>query len=283
MLQTIPPYIYRKNNIVLLIAFTSLFALVFINVYQPFNSKSWYPELTDFMYFVYASLLTLTGMLVVVASRIGMYYYTKKHTLTYWQYAIWVAGEIVLMSALYTFIAYTLHESRDFWTIYRSAVGKTSLILLLPYSILLLFFSQQEKAHQVQALKEACALLSDQERTKNDLLSFCDDKNELRLSINKDHLLYMESADNYVSIWYMGKGGVSKYLLRNTLKAMEEHFAHTHIVRCHRSFMVNLDQVKVAKRTKDGILLDFGVDGIPDIPVSKSYGAHITEWFASLM
>lgn len=282
MQQTIPPYIYRKNNIVLLVVFTSLFALVFINVYQPFNSKSWYPELTDFMYFVYASLLTLTGMLVVVGSRMVMYYYTKKHTLTYWQYALWVAAEIVLMSALYTVIAYTLHETRDYWTIYRSAIGKTSLILLLPYTFSILFFSQQEKARQIQALKEAGNMAA-KDTQKNDLLSFYDDKNELRLSINKDHLLYMESADNYVSVWYMGKGGVSKFLLRNTLKTMEEHFANTHIVRCHRSFMVNLDQVKVAKRTKDGILLDFGVDRIPDIPVSKSYGERITEWFASIM
>ena len=47
--------------------------------------------------------------------------------------------------------------------------------------------------------------------------------------------------------------------------------------------MVNLDQVKIAKRTKDGIMLDLGVERIPDIPVSKSYGDRITQWFASLM
>jgi DNA-binding LytR/AlgR family response regulator len=81
----------------------------------------------------------------------------------------------------------------------------------------------------------------------------------------------------------MSKSGVSKYLLRNTLKEMEDRFANTNIIRCHRSFMVNLDQVKIAKRTKDGIMLDLGVERIPDIPVSKSYGDRITQWFASLM
>ncbi len=283
MLEKIPPYIYRKNNIVLLVVFTSLFALVFINVYQPFNSRLWYPDLTDFKYFLYASLLTLTGMLVVVVSRMVMYYFTQKHTLTYWQFALWIAFEIICMSALYTLFAYTLGDQRDYWTIYRSAIGKTALILLLPYTISILFFSWQERARQILDLQKNHPAAESAEAPKNDILAFYDDKNELRLSIKKDHLLYMESSDNYVSVWYMSKSGVSKFLLRNTLKTMEERFANTHIVRCHRSFMVNLDQVKVAKRTKEGILLDFGVDRIPDIPVSKSYGEHITEWFASLM
>lgn len=92
----------------------------------------------------------------------------------------------------------------------------------------------------------------------------------------------MESADNYVSIWYISKTGVSKYLIRNTLKEMEDRFSQTRIVRCHRSFMVNLDQVKIAKRTRNGIVLDLGTDKIPDIPVSRTYADRIAQWFISL-
>ena len=40
--QKIPSYIYGKQNIVRLILWTALFALVFINIYKPFSSTSWY-------------------------------------------------------------------------------------------------------------------------------------------------------------------------------------------------------------------------------------------------
>ncbi len=38
----IPKYVYEKSNIIRLILLTALFALVFINIYKPFNSPNWY-------------------------------------------------------------------------------------------------------------------------------------------------------------------------------------------------------------------------------------------------
>lgn len=279
MRRKIPPFIYKRSNLTLLVVFTAIFALLFINIYKPFESSRWYP-ITQFEYFLYSSLIILTGVLVVVISRIIMFYYTKKKTLTYWEYIIWVSGEIFYMSLFYTLYSYTLDETRDFWEVYRSSVTNTSLILLLPYIISLLFFSWQEKSRRVRELEEERN--REEGGTAGEILSFRDEKGELQLSIKKDSLLFMESADNYVSIWYISKTGVSKYLIRNTLKEMEDRFSQTRIVRCHRSFMVNLDQVKIAKRTRNGIVLDLGTDKIPDIPVSRTYADRIAQWFISL-
>ena len=280
--RKIPPFIYSKSNLIWLVLFTAVFALLFINIYTPFESPSWYP-ISRIQYFLYSSLIILTGVLVVVISRIVMFYYTKKRTISYWDYILWVAAEIFFMSLFYTLYSYLMDDTRNFWEIYRSSVRNTSLILLLPYFISLLFFSMQEKSRQLKALEESKLPGEGTLSHKGEILSFTDDKGDLKLSIKKESLLFLESADNYVSVWYMSKSGVSKYLLRNTLKEMEDRFANTNIIRCHRSFMVNLDQVKIAKRTKDGIMLDLGVERIPDIPVSKSYGDRITQWFASLM
>lgn len=280
MRKKIPTYIYKKSNLILLVVFTAVFALLFINIYKPFESPQWYP-ITKFEYFLYSSLIILTGVLVVVISRIVLFYYTKKRTLTYWEYIIWVAAEIFFMSLFYTLYSYTLDETRDFAEVYRSSVINTSLILLLPYVISMLYLSWREKSKQVTALEE--------ERNQGEDVSgsagtfaFYDEKGQLQLSVKKDSLLYMESADNYVSVWYLSKTGVSKYLIRNTLKEMEERFSGTNIVRCHRSFMVNLDQVKIAKRTPTGIVLDLGTDKIPDIPVSRTYASQVAGWFTSV-
>ena len=64
----IPGYIYEKSNIVRLILLTAFFALVFINIYKPFSSSNWY-RVSEFKFFVFSSLIILTGVLVVVISR----------------------------------------------------------------------------------------------------------------------------------------------------------------------------------------------------------------------
>ena len=74
--MNIPKYINEKSNIIRLVSFTALFALIFINIYKPFDSSSWY-KVTDFMFFVYSSLIILTGVLVVIISRIIMYFFSK--------------------------------------------------------------------------------------------------------------------------------------------------------------------------------------------------------------
>ncbi|MCK9346993.1 MAG: LytTR family DNA-binding domain-containing protein [Bacteroidales bacterium] len=278
--RKIPPFIYKRSNLTLLVIFTAIFALLFINIYKPFESPQWYP-ITRFEYFLYSSLIILTGVLVVVISRIIMFYYTKKRTISYWEYCIWVAGEIFFMSLFYTLYSYTLDEIRDFWEVYRSSVINTSLILLLPYIISILFLSWREKSRRVKELEEEREQ-GESAIPASEVLTFQDEKGELQLSIKKDSLLYLEAADNYVSVWYVSKNGVSRYLVRNTLKDMEERFAQTRVIRCHRSFMVNLDQVKIARRTSNGIVLDLGTEKIPDIPVSRTYADRIAQWFTTL-
>jgi DNA-binding LytR/AlgR family response regulator len=186
------------------------------------------------------------------------------------------------MSLFYTLYSYTLDETRDFTEVYRSSVINTSLILLLPYTITILFLSWKENSKRLKQLERELEQGEANVPVGADILTFRDEKGELLLSIKKDSLLYLEAADNYVSVWYLSKSGVSKYLVRNTLREMEERFANTAVVRCHRSFMINLDQVKVARRTRNGIVLDLGTDKVPDIPVSRTYAERIAKWFISL-
>ncbi len=229
----------------------------------------------------------MTGVMVVIISRAIMYFYTKRNTITYWNYAVWILAEILSMSLLYTMISYTLKDNSDFWEVLNASAQNTSLILLIPYSVSILFFSWQEKNQLLKEAKEretekiASTIETDIKLPKEGIITFFDDKGEMKLSIKKESLLYIESADNYVEIWYLGKMGVSNYLLRNTLKAIEEKFDNTNIIRCHRSFIVNCDQVKVAKKGKNGVVLDLGIDKIPEIPVSKNYGDKISSWLMS--
>ena len=270
----IPAYIYEKSNIDRLVLLTALFALVFINIYKPFSSSNWYP-VSEFKFFVFSSLIILTGVLVVVISRIVMYYWGRKHVVSVGGYSLWILLEIFFMSLFYTIYTLVLNPEREYLSVFKESAINTSLVLLLPYSALHLYFSYQEKERQLRLLEEDRA----EAANKLSVFSFYDEKHELRLSVKRTNLLYIESADNYVCIWYLNKGVLTKFMLRNSLKAIEESLTETNVLRCHRSYMVNFDQVKVIRREKDGVYLELGVEKVPDIPISKTYSEKVTHWF----
>ena len=120
-----------------------------------------------------------------------------------------------------------------------------------------------------------------QERaTTKGIISFYDERGELQLSVAKDNLLYVESADNYIYIWYMKGNLPKKLMLRNTLKRTTELLTDTNVMRCHRGYMVNMEQVKVLRREKDNFYLELGIEGVKDIPVSKTYGDAVLKWLS---
>jgi len=214
-------------------------------------------------------------VLVVVISRIVMYYWGRKHAISVGAYSVWIILEIFFMSLFYTIYTLVLNPEREYLSVFKESAINTSLVLLLPYSVLHFYFSYQEKERQLRLLEEDRA----EAANKLSVFSFYDEKHELRLSVKRTNLLYIESADNYVCIWYLNKGVLTKFMLRNSLKSIEESLDETNVLRCHRSYMVNFDQVKVIRREKDGIYLELGVEKVPDIPISKTYSEKVTHWF----
>jgi DNA-binding LytR/AlgR family response regulator len=275
----IPEFLNTKRNILRLIIFTAAFALVFINVYSPFEVYQ-YLHLTRGELLFYSSLVILTGILVVVISRIIMYYYSRKRDINYVKYFFWVIAEIFFMSLFYAFyIKYILHDQRYFPDLFIVTIQNTALVLLLPYSVLWLYFSWEDKKSKLNELAIGQGASStDQSKT---MVPFHDEKGILRFSVKIENLLYLEAADNYIYIFYLNKSKVDRFVLRNTLKNIEEELKSTEIVRCHRSYMVNFDKVKVIRKQKDGVYLELDFPSVVDLPVSKTYIERVMNTFAN--
>lgn len=273
--KPIAPYLIEKRNIINLILFTALFALVFINIYSPFGADKWF-NLTRFEFFTYSSLVILTGVLVVVISRIIMYQVCKRRIINLGQFLIWIAAEVLAMALFYSiFEKFVLNDIRDFTYLVKMSARNTALVLLLPYSVAWLYLSWHDKKEQIRILAEGLST----DPTPG-MIPFYDDKSVLKLSVKKESLLYLEATENYITVCYLNKGKVSKYLLRATMKRMEESFAGTGIIRCHRSYMVNFEKVKVIRREKDNLKLELDHPDVTDIPLSKTYLQNVMQTFA---
>ena len=273
--KPIAPYLFEKRNIINLILFTALFALVFINIYSPFGADKWF-NLTRFECFTYSSLVILAGVLVVVVSRIIMYQVCRRRIINLGQFLIWIAAEVLAMALFYSlFEKFVLNDARDFVYLVKMSARNTALVLLLPYSVAWLYLSWHDKKEQIRILAEG----QSPDPTPG-MIPFYDDKSVLKLSVKKESLLYLEATENYITVCYLNKGKVSKYLLRATMKRMEESFAGTGIIRCHRSYMVNFEKVKVIRRDKDNLKLELDQPDVTDIPLSKTYLQNVMQTFA---
>jgi hypothetical protein len=273
--NSIPEYLTKKQNIIKTVFFTSAFALAFINIYSPFGMNKW--DISQIQLLLYSSLIILTGVLVIVISRIIMFHYGRKRQINYLQYIVWIILEILSMAAFYAvFMKLFLHDKRIFTVIFKISIRNTLLVLLLPYSILSLYFSWRFKSKQLEELANK-EQFSD---SLKKMIPFHDEKGTLRFSILLEDLLYLEATDNYVTIYYVDSGKIMKYLIRNSLKNLEPKLQSKNIMRSHRSYMVNFEKVKIMRKDKSGLYLELDIDQKISLPVSKTYVASVIEAFS---
>lgn len=100
---------------------------------------------------------------------------------------------------------------------------------------------------------------------------------EIRINdfaVAEHDLLFIESTDNYCTFYYHCNSGISSVLIRTTLKAVLEQVKSADIVRCHRSFIVNLQMVKSAGGNAQGYRLVLQ-DRNFTVPVSRKYMSEL--------
>lgn len=285
----IPSFIYKKKNQITMVLFVPLFALLFILIYKPLDFDTLDEKLLPWLNIAYdlkitllSIVIVLIGMAVAAVSRMIMTAYAKRHPLSYVKYIAWVALEILIMVTIYTAATYFLIDLSGGTTlssIFRNTLFKAILILLIPYVISYIYFIWQERVGELKAIRKR--LEEDENALQKAYIQICDEKGKMQLSVRREKLIVIESADNYVCVWYLNGDQPKRVMVRTTLKQIASQLADTHILRCHRSYMVNLDHIKVLRREKEGIFVEFGIEGIPDIPISKTYAESITRWLVS--
>lgn len=283
----IPSFIYKKSNQVTMIVLVPIFALLFISIYTPFDFDridtdvkflSWLNISRELVVQLITICLILVGMAIAAVSRWMMGLYTRKRQISYVAYISWIACEILVMALVFTIMALFTETNKGIVTLFRNSLMKTILILLIPYTLSYIYFIWQERVEQLRTIRQK--LSEDETALHNAYIQIYDEKGDMRLSVRREHLLLIESADNYVCVWYTNNNTPKKVLVRNTLKQVADQLSATHIQRCHRSYMVNLDLIKVLRREKEGIFIELGVAGIPDVPISKTYMDNVKRWFS---
>jgi hypothetical protein len=252
----------KKDDRLLLIIVVFIFSVIFLNVFQPFNIARWYSD-SGFIQFLRLSSYGFVIAIVFLFTQFPLRKIFKIQQFTIKSYVLWLAIEIALINLGYIFLYG--NPIGNFKNDLVFSLKYTLLSIWLPYSFAILIVYFKNHRSEIETLKSNA-----NKPTEKRLLVFKDEHGKIKFSVLTKDLLLLESTDNYVSVFYILDNKVQRKLLRNTLKNLEEMLKENSVVRCHRSFMVNIANVEFMQ--KDYKKFNLKIKNFEKvIPVSEKY------------
>lgn len=260
--------------------FFGLFVFGFLLIFQPFGLATlpqgiWQVSLG----YGFTTFLIMVLLNVVVFTLLPQYFNEQKWTVG--RELFWACVNISLIGLANA--AYTAYIGLGAFSLYNVLWYQvyTFVIGLFPVmaTVLLREAALKRKYEAAAAVlnteihqHEAVATYTPREDVRVLLASeTANDNLELSLS----DLCYIRSSDNYVEVYYQTKHGPAKKLLRNTLKQIAEDLSgYPNLFRCHKSYLVNLDNVKHVSGNAQGYKLH--LSAMEDlVPVSRQLNEEI--------
>lgn len=254
----------KKSDRYLLIVIVLVFSIFFLNIFEPFNIGRWYSD-SGFIKFLRLSSYGFVVALVFLLTQFPFRKLLKKEHFTLKSYILWLFIEIALISLVYIFLYG--NPIGNFFNDFIFSLKYTLLGICLPYSFAILIIYYKNQRAEIKTLQNKISKPAEKR-----LLVFKDENEKIKFSVLAKDVLLLESTDNYVSVFYILENKVQRKLLRNTLKNLEEMLKENSIIRCHRSFMINTQNVDFVQ--KDGKKIIIKIKQLDkSIPVSQKYSS----------
>ena len=226
---------YRLLHVFIILVFSVFFLIVF----EPFNIKAWlkYPGWLKNLGLI---SLGFTFAFIIAFSQLLVRTIIKIQYFKIWHLISWLMVEIIVLSVILTIIFADF--TKGFLGELLITLKYSSIGLAVPYSFSLLILMI---IHQKSILASNNTNIPGK---KTGLISIKDEREQVKFTVDKSSILYLESTDNYVTIYYVQEGGIKKEMVRNSMKKIEKQLSSWGFFRCHRSFIVNIDNVQWFKK-----------------------------------
>lgn len=285
----LPRHLLENRQIWPTVLSTILFSLSFILISIPFSDNAWFAlDASQTLFYTVAFLVTATS--VLLASRALMSLCRNLERFSLAAYLGWNFSEVMLVSLIYAFFTYEGQRlgiiapvRPGFWGFLFRALPYSVVCLSVPFLFRSLQASLRGGDNTVRLMNYG-NVVSDRPAVPyaDKRITLFDNNGVLKFAISSDNLYFIESDDNYIKVWYMDSAGEMKqYMLRCRLKTVEDSFADSELVRCHRKYIVNIRKVSILKSQKEGYKIDFDIDSLDPVPISKTYEQAVLARFNS--
>jgi LytTr DNA-binding domain len=270
------PYPFgEKSNARLLIQSIGegTFIALFLIFFQPFGVGDWHDPNKNWYLAGYGLITTLCG---IVLRFVIFKTFPKYHSEANWN----VGKEILSIMMLILMIAVGNVIFSNIVFDLKNGVGSFLGMLLAvivigifpaTFGVMLNYIVQLKKYNQPIVVQHA-QTSENQEISTPKVLKLVAENEKDSIELNTENLYYIESSDNYSTVFYEknADGKLHKELLRSSLTRLESQISFENIVRCHRSFIVNLDKVEKVTGNAQGHKLHLKSPELL-VPVARKY------------
>jgi len=280
------PYPFgEKSNIRLLIQSIGegTFIALFLIFFQPFGVSEWQDPNKNSYLAGYGLITALCGIIL----RFAVFKtFPKYHSEATWNVGKEVlsimmlimmiaAGNIVYSNLIFNFENGIISFLWMLLVVMIIGVFPATFGVMLNYIIQLKKFNQQIVVHHHHTPEITLAEQVSENKVQNSVLLKLiaeNEKDSIELAV--DSLYFIESSDNYSTVFYEKNQKLQKELLRSSLTRLESQISSENIVRCHRSFIVNLDKVEKVTGNAQGYKLHLKSPELL-VPVARKYSEII--------
>ncbi len=282
-IENFSPCLLEVGNIITNLAFSILYALVFLVIYSPYSATSWFGVAKSDK-FLLTTTFVLVSVIFLVISRTIMFFLSKKYIkMNYLKYGLWLFLEIILIGVFYATLSMVYVKIPDYSVSF--IVTKSIMIALLalgvPYVVTAMWVTIKDMRNTLLVTDSKSIATDGEAIAQNiDIINIADNKGVLKLSVKLDNLYFIKAEDNYTIVYYKKNSMINRYMIRCKIQTIEDTFADTPLMRCHRTYIVNTKKIKVLRHESDGFYVDFDFEGIDPIPVSKTYSEAVVKRFS---
>ncbi|GAB3709327.1 LytTR family DNA-binding domain-containing protein [Spirosoma flavus] len=261
-----------------------LFVSLFLLVFEPFELNLWQTPYKPLKILGFGVVTTLVTFVNTVFWKRLLHGQFSEEQWTVGREIIFITGNLLLIAlANRYYIELLLGASKSGYMHNWSMILFTFVVGIFPITglVLLNYITQLKKYSQSAAelpihhslptnLEKTDTLRSHENQPTDDVLRLIADNEKDTLNVAANDLLFVESSDNYCTVVYLKNDRPTKLLLRSSLSRMEKQIDRPNIVRCHRSYVVNLNRIERVTGNAQGYKLHL-LDGQFQIPVARQY------------
>ena len=246
--------------------FTYLFLLAFL----PFGVSNYNPDHQYSLYF-----LTEVGKFMVLTIALSLFCeflikprLVKRATLST------IIGWSLFMLVILGLGNYLLYNWLGNWhdLSWRSAAGfvlEVSSIFVFPVLGVFFYFRYRMLNEHIRQMSFHMGDIT----APPELIHFSGQGKTDTFSVSSSDFRYAQAQDNYVALFYMKNGNLQKELIRSTLSELLKNTSWNLLMRCHRSYAVNLQQLHSVSGGSP--LLLFLKDVPEPLRVSRTYRSEV--------
>lgn len=279
---TIRRFLTRFESILLFLALTLVVAVLLVVFGQPTSILGYFEQQSSLTPLGQITISFISGFGVLALSRVLLSFVGRKHDLSPAAMVIWIVAELIVCVSVIALVLWGLcgGGTVDLASLVGALVLGMAGVLLVPTVVTYLIRRLREAQDEVVRLRQLTGHQDGQAKQAAEAsVNFFAKGGRLAFSTRMGNILYIEAADNYVNIHYLNGEKEETFILFNSMKNIEKSFAGTSLMRCHRGYMVNADNVRLMRKEALGLVLEIN-HCAKTIPVSKSFAEPVTQYFA---